>query len=116
MAIGELEDEQDGRRLLARGVHRGVSLQTITAPGVLLTHRLAKRLAALGYDVVALDVQVEPAAGVEAVVGDVRDAKLLQGIFQGADVVFHTASYGMSMREQLHTAIIHAVNVQGEAL
>ncbi|KFM23410.1 Short-chain dehydrogenase/reductase family 42E member 1 [Auxenochlorella protothecoides] len=76
-------------------------------------NRLAKRLAALGYDVVALDVRVEPAAGVEAVVGDVRDAKLLQGIFQGADVVFHTASYGMSMREQLHTVIIHAVNVQG---
>ncbi len=45
--------------------------------------------------------------------GDVRHMESLR-CFQGAAVVFHVASYGMSGRQSLQHRLIQEVNVQGK--
>lgn len=82
-------------------------------------HSLAQALCADGLDVLSLDVQKDPhldGEGPRFVQADVRDVSALKRAFQGADVVFHTASYGMSMSSQLEDDLIYSINVDGAAL
>ncbi len=44
---------------------------------------------------------------------DLRDASSVSSALTGVDTVFHLASYGMSGREMLHTALIRSVNIGG---
>ncbi|KXJ09885.1 Short-chain dehydrogenase/reductase family 42E member 1 [Exaiptasia diaphana] len=45
--------------------------------------------------------------------GSVCEKNDLETVFQGATFVFHSASYGMSGREQLNKDLIEQVNIQG---
>lgn len=77
---------------------------------------LVEALHADGFEVVSLDIQDITAGqrgGVTRIQGDVRDRELLLSAFQGAHIVFHTASYGMSMSAQLQDSLIYAINVIG---
>lgn len=61
--------------------------------GFVGTH-LARRLTALGHEVISLDLKnpQTPVQGVEYVRGDVRDANLLSSLLEGAGVVYHLAA------------------------
>lgn len=82
-------------------------------------HSLAQALCADGMDVLSLDVQKDPhldGEGPQFVQADVRDVGALKRAFKGADIVFHTASYGMSMSSQLEDDLIYSINVDGAVL
>ena len=78
---------------------------------------LGLALAEKGYQVTLVDpnppLDPLPQALVTWVAGDVRIPESLQ-CFQGAAVVFHVASYGMSGRQSLQHRLIQEVNIQGE--
>nr|XP_032830668.1 short-chain dehydrogenase/reductase family 42E member 1 isoform X1 [Petromyzon marinus] len=80
--------------------------------------RLGAALAAQGHRVLLLDLVPPPpsvplAPGIDFRQGDVTDERCLESAFAGADCVFHTASFGMSGREQLKRRRIEDVNVGG---
>lgn len=77
---------------------------------------LGKKLAKEGHEVRLLDIRepvwtLEP--GMTFLQGDMRDYNDVQQAMEGADVVFHMASYGMSGKEQLNRKLIEEVNIGG---
>ncbi|XP_076447537.1 short-chain dehydrogenase/reductase family 42E member 1-like [Babylonia areolata] len=88
----------------------------VTGGGGFAGFSLARKLAEMGHSVVLLDLK-EPVwplkSGMHFVQGDIRNYEDVRNAVQGADVVFHMASYGMSGREQLNKALIEQVNVGG---
>ncbi|KAL7870218.1 hypothetical protein SRHO_G00077150 [Serrasalmus rhombeus] len=88
----------------------------ITGGGGYFGFRLACTLRNESSRILLFDVRPPSAVlpeGVEFVQGDVRDYAQVEKVLQGADCVFHAASYGMSGREQLNKKLIEEVNVQG---
>ncbi|KAG8437472.1 hypothetical protein GDO86_008247 [Hymenochirus boettgeri] len=88
----------------------------VTGGGGYFAHRLGCALQAQGFNVILFDIQnseQEEPNGIQFVQGDVRSLSNLEDTFAGASCVFHTASYGMSGREQLQTQKIQDVNVKG---
>ena len=89
----------------------------ITGGGGFLGFTLAQHVVADGARVTLLDVHppAQPLPdGITFLQGDITDAESVAVAAQGADVVYHVASYGMSANEQLRDpAKIHRINVQG---
>ncbi|NXW00730.1 D42E1 reductase, partial [Fregetta grallaria] len=79
-------------------------------------YKLGCALANAGASVVLYDIH-KPAweipNGVVCIQADVRDYDAIFAACEGADCVFHVASYGMSGREQLHREEIETVNIHG---
>ncbi|CAN2389452.1 3-beta-hydroxy-delta5-steroid dehydrogenase activity, partial [Pristimantis euphronides] len=70
----------------------------------------------MGVNVVLFDVR-KPAQdlpdGIRFVQGDIRSLSAVEEAFTNASCIIHTASYGMSGREQLQTQLTEEVNVKG---
>uniref|UniRef100_W5M277 Short chain dehydrogenase/reductase family 42E, member 1 n=1 Tax=Lepisosteus oculatus TaxID=7918 RepID=W5M277_LEPOC len=88
----------------------------ITGGGGYFGFRLACALHEAGALVTLFDVQPPSEAipdGMAFLRGDVREYLEVEGATRGVGCVFHTASYGMSGREQLDRALIEEVNMRG---
>ncbi|OCT84511.1 hypothetical protein XELAEV_18022664mg [Xenopus laevis] len=88
----------------------------ITGGGGYFGHRLGCTLHEKGVHVILFDIRKpdqELPEGIHFVQGDVRSLSQLEDVVAGASCVFHTASYGMSGKEQLHRQKIEAINVRG---
>uniref|UniRef100_A0A8D2M7E2 3-beta hydroxysteroid dehydrogenase/isomerase domain-containing protein n=1 Tax=Zonotrichia albicollis TaxID=44394 RepID=A0A8D2M7E2_ZONAL len=77
-------------------------------------YKLGCALANIGASVVLCDIHkplwVIPSGT------DIRDYSAVLAVCEGADCVFHVASYGMSGTEQLHKKEIESVNISGTRL
>ncbi|XP_069494596.1 short-chain dehydrogenase/reductase family 42E member 1 isoform X2 [Ambystoma mexicanum] len=84
----------------------------------MLRNRLGVELHEKGVNVILFDVR-QPVQdlpeGVTFVKGDVRCLAEVEEALTGVNCVFHSASYGMSGREQLNRSLIEDVNVKGTA-
>ncbi|KAM3919287.1 short-chain dehydrogenase/reductase family 42E member 1 isoform 2-T2 [Leptodactylus fuscus] len=88
----------------------------ITGGGGYFGHRLGCTLHQMGVNVVLFDVR-KPAEdipnGIQFIQGDIRSLSAVEEAFTNASCIIHTASYGMSGREQLQTQLTEEVNVKG---
>ncbi|KAG9474928.1 short-chain dehydrogenase/reductase family 42E member 1 [Eleutherodactylus coqui] len=88
----------------------------ITGGGGYFGHRLGCTLHQMGFSVVLFDVR-KPAEdlpdGIRFIQGDIRSPSAVEEAFTNASCIIHTASYGMSGREQLQTQLTEEVNVKG---
>uniref|UniRef100_A0A8D0ETA5 Short chain dehydrogenase/reductase family 42E, member 2 n=1 Tax=Strix occidentalis caurina TaxID=311401 RepID=A0A8D0ETA5_STROC len=84
----------------------------VTGGGGYFGYKLGCALANAGASVVLYDIH-KPIWKIPNGVADVRDYDAISAACEGADCVFHVASYGMSGREQLHREEIETVNVHG---
>ncbi|KAL1007471.1 hypothetical protein UPYG_G00087240 [Umbra pygmaea] len=78
--------------------------------------RLACSLHGKGAKVILFDMRqpsLDVPEGIVFLKGDICDYVQVEKAVTGVDCVFHTASYGMSGREQLNRTLIEEVNVQG---
>ena len=93
-----------------------MALWAITGGSGFLGLHLARRLLADGHEVRTLDLEpLDPeltAAGVEPIVGDIRDSAAAQRLARGADVLVHSAA---ALPIQRSGAAIRSVNVDGTA-
>ncbi|NXQ40158.1 D42E1 reductase, partial [Catharus fuscescens] len=91
----------------------------VTGGGGYCGYKLGCALANIGASVVLCDIH-KPLwmipNGVVWIQTDIRDYNAILEAFQGADCVFHVASYGMSGIEQLHKKEIESVNINGTRL
>ncbi|XP_078525496.1 short-chain dehydrogenase/reductase family 42E member 1-like [Lissotriton helveticus] len=90
----------------------------ITGGGGYFGHRLGVALNKKGINVILFDIRKpvhELSAGMTFVEGDVRCLAKLEKVLAGVSCVFHSASYGMSGREQLNRCLIEDVNLTGTA-
>ncbi|XP_066493719.1 short-chain dehydrogenase/reductase family 42E member 1 [Tiliqua scincoides] len=88
----------------------------ITGGGGYFGFRLGCALFKKGLDVILFDISKpvqEMPKEIKFVQGDVRVFSEVEEALQGVTCVFHTASYGMSGREQLNRKHIEDVNVRG---
>ncbi|XP_053556698.1 short-chain dehydrogenase/reductase family 42E member 1 [Bombina bombina] len=88
----------------------------ITGGGGYFGHRLGCTLYQKGFNVILFDVQKpvqEVPEGIRFIQGDVRNLSEQEDMFTDVSCVFHTASYGMSGREQLQRKMIDDINVKG---
>ncbi|KGL81054.1 Putative short-chain dehydrogenase/reductase family 42E member 2, partial [Tinamus guttatus] len=88
----------------------------VTGGGGYFGFKLGCALASSGASVVLYDTNKpiwEIPNGVVCIQADVRDYDAIFAACEGADCVFHVASYGMSGREQLHRKEIETVNIDG---
>ncbi|XP_068764503.1 putative short-chain dehydrogenase/reductase family 42E member 2 isoform X2 [Struthio camelus] len=88
----------------------------VTGGGGYFGYKLGCALANSGASVVLYDINKpiwEIPNGVVCIQADVRDYDAIFAACEGADCVFHVASYGMSGREQLHREEIETVNIDG---
>ncbi|XP_050569819.1 putative short-chain dehydrogenase/reductase family 42E member 2 isoform X2 [Cygnus atratus] len=88
----------------------------VTGGGGYFGYKLGCALASSGASVVLYDINKpiwEIPNGVACIQADVRDYDAIFAACEGADCVFHVASYGMSGREQLHREEIESVNIHG---
>uniref|UniRef100_A0A8B9DQB1 Short chain dehydrogenase/reductase family 42E, member 2 n=1 Tax=Anser cygnoides TaxID=8845 RepID=A0A8B9DQB1_ANSCY len=88
----------------------------VTGGGGYFGYKLGCALASSGASVVLYDINKpiwEIPNGVVCIQADVRDYDAIFAACEGADCVFHVASYGMSGREQLHREEIESVNIHG---
>nr|XP_025971984.1 LOW QUALITY PROTEIN: putative short-chain dehydrogenase/reductase family 42E member 2 [Dromaius novaehollandiae] len=88
----------------------------VTGGGGYFGYKLGCALANSGASVVLYDTNKpiwEIPSGVVCIQADVRDYDAIFAACEGADCVFHVASYGMSGREQLHRKEIETVNIDG---
>ncbi|XP_072205547.1 putative short-chain dehydrogenase/reductase family 42E member 2 [Excalfactoria chinensis] len=88
----------------------------VTGGGGYFGYKLGCALASSGASVVLYDIHKpiwEIPNGVVCIQADVRDYNAIFAACEGADCVFHVASYGMSGREQLHREEIETVNING---
>ncbi|NWQ88393.1 D42E1 reductase, partial [Burhinus bistriatus] len=88
----------------------------VTGGGGYFGYKLGCALANAGASVVLYDIHKpiwEIPNGVMCIQADVRDYDAIFAACEGADCVFHVASYGMSGREQLHREEIETVNING---
>ncbi|XP_021717777.1 short-chain dehydrogenase/reductase family 42E member 1-like [Chenopodium quinoa] len=103
--------------------NEGIEGKTIVVTGGLgfLGASLCLKLVQKGaFEVRSLDVRISSPwssllsqAGVVSILGDITCKKEVEKALQGADCVFHIASYGMSGKEMLRTAQINKVNIDG---
>ncbi|NXK64132.1 D42E1 reductase, partial [Sylvietta virens] len=88
----------------------------VTGGGGYCGYKLGCALANIGASVVLCDIHkplwVIP-NGVVWIQTDIRDYSAILAAFEGADCVFHVASYGMSGIEQWHKKEIETVNING---
>jgi nucleoside-diphosphate-sugar epimerase len=93
-----------------------MALWAITGGSGFLGLHLARRLLAEGHDVRTLDLEPLDAAlanaGVDGIVGDIRDAGAAERLARGADVVVHSAA---ALPIQGSSATIRSINVDGTA-
>ncbi|KAM5137874.1 short-chain dehydrogenase/reductase family 42E member 1 [Mantella aurantiaca] len=87
----------------------------ITGGGGYFGHRLGCRLSEDGIHVVLFDIRKPENLpnGIRFIEGDIRSLSAVEEAFTNASCVIHTASYGMSGREQLQTQLTEEVNVKG---
>ncbi|XP_051488324.1 putative short-chain dehydrogenase/reductase family 42E member 2 isoform X2 [Apus apus] len=88
----------------------------VTGGGGYFGYKLGCALASAGASVVLYDIHKpiwEVPSGVVCIQADVRDYDAIFAACEGADCVFHVASYGMSGREQLHREEIETINIHG---
>ncbi|XP_075045255.1 short-chain dehydrogenase/reductase family 42E member 1 [Mixophyes fleayi] len=88
----------------------------ITGGGGYFGHRLGCQLHQNDVSVVLFDVRkptLEIPDGIRFVQGDIRSLSAVEDALINATCVIHTASYGMSGREQLQTSLTEEVNVKG---
>ncbi|NWX74109.1 D42E1 reductase, partial [Alca torda] len=88
----------------------------VTGGGGYFGYKLGCALAKAGASVVLYDIHKpiwEIPNGIMCIQADVRDYDAIFAACEGADCVFHVASYGMSGREQLHREEIETVNING---
>ncbi|CAH2324040.1 short-chain dehydrogenase reductase family 42E member 1 isoform X1 [Pelobates cultripes] len=88
----------------------------ITGGGGYFGHRLGCKLHQKGVNVILFDIQKPVLAvpeGIRFIQGDIRSTSALENALTDVSCVFHTASYGMSGREQLQTRKIEEINVNG---
>lgn len=80
---------------------------------------LGMELARRGFLPTLLDWTPPPSStsplppGLTFIQADIRDEAALRDAFQGASIVFHVASYGMSGSTQLNWRLVEAINVRG---
>uniref|UniRef100_A0A3Q1FB90 Short chain dehydrogenase/reductase family 42E, member 2 n=1 Tax=Acanthochromis polyacanthus TaxID=80966 RepID=A0A3Q1FB90_9TELE len=99
---------------LGRGASRGKVV--VTGGGGYFGFRLGRQLVGEGLSVVLLDMNKPPGEIPDGAVfyqSDIRDYSSLYKVCEGADCIFHTASYGMSGPEQLRKEQVESVNVGG---
>lgn len=86
------------------------------SPCLFLVCRVGCALHQMGVRVVLFDVR-KPAQdlpdGIQFIQGDIRSLSAVEEAFTNASCIIHTASYGMSGREQLQTQLTEEVNVKG---
>ncbi len=87
----------------------------ITGVGGFIGLRMVERARELGWEVRGVDVDPNGAklaedAGATTVVGDINDGELLEELFEGADIVFHTAAI---VDETGDRDLFYRVNVEG---
>ncbi|NWV34764.1 D42E1 reductase, partial [Grantiella picta] len=88
----------------------------VTGGGGYCGYNLGCALARTGASVVLCDIHEpmwEVPNGVVWIQTDIRDYSAILSVCEGADCVFHVASYGMSGTEQLHKEAIESVNLNG---
>ncbi|KAK2533552.1 putative short-chain dehydrogenase/reductase family 42e member 2 [Columba guinea] len=99
------------------GAVTGRSMRAVvTGGGGYFGYKLGCALANAGASVVLYDVHRpiwEIPNGVVCIQADVRDYDAIFAACEGADCVFHVASYGMSGREQLYREEIETINING---
>ncbi|XP_051996002.1 putative short-chain dehydrogenase/reductase family 42E member 2 [Xyrauchen texanus] len=94
----------------------GVGRVLVTGGAGYFGFRLGRALASQGASVILLDLHKPPwdiPDGAVFYQSDIRDYDALYKICAGVDIIFHTASYGMSGPEQLRRKQIESVNVGG---
>ncbi|XP_078318967.1 short-chain dehydrogenase/reductase family 42E member 1-like [Crassostrea virginica] len=92
------------------------TVHLVTGGGGYPGFNLGRKLAQSGKQVILVDI-IQPRWPLEENMkfiqcNLVQDYEVEEAL-QGADCVYHMASYGMSGREQLNTKLIEAVNIQG---
>ncbi|XP_034566636.1 putative short-chain dehydrogenase/reductase family 42E member 2 [Notolabrus celidotus] len=98
----------------ARGSSAGKVV--VTGGGGYFGFRLGRELASQGMTVILLDMRKPPCEIPDGAIfyqSDIRDYPSLRKVCEGADCIFHTASYGMSGPEQLKKDQVESVNVGG---
>ncbi|NXT44350.1 D42E1 reductase, partial [Pelecanoides urinatrix] len=88
----------------------------VTGGGGYFGYKLGCALASAGASVVLYDIHQpiwEIPNGVVCIQADIRDYDAIFAACEGADCMFHVASYGMSGREQFHREKIETVNIHG---
>ncbi|KTF83934.1 hypothetical protein cypCar_00013958 [Cyprinus carpio] len=103
-----MENSEQGRH--------GASRVLVTGGAGYFGFRLGRALAVQGATVLLLDLHKPPWDIPDGAVFqqiDIRDYDALYKICAGVDVIYHTASYGMSGPEQLKKKQIESVNVCG---
>uniref|UniRef100_A0A672FUK8 Short chain dehydrogenase/reductase family 42E, member 2 n=1 Tax=Salarias fasciatus TaxID=181472 RepID=A0A672FUK8_SALFA len=88
----------------------------VTGGGGYFGFRLVRQLASEGLLVVLLDMNKPPCEIPDGAIfcqGDIRDYSSLYKVCEGADCIFHTASYGMTGPEQLRKEQVESINVGG---
>ncbi|KAM4614060.1 short-chain dehydrogenase/reductase family 42E member 1 isoform 1-T2 [Discoglossus pictus] len=88
----------------------------ITGGGGYFGHRLGCALHQKGVRVILFDVRkpvLDVPEEINFVQGDVCSLSSLEDALTDVSCVFHTASYGMSGREQLQKSLIEEINVKG---
>ncbi|XP_008631900.2 putative short-chain dehydrogenase/reductase family 42E member 2 [Corvus cornix cornix] len=99
------------------GAHNKIHMRAVvTGGGGYCGYKLGCALANIGASVVLCDIH-KPMwlipNGVAWIQTDIRDYNAILAACEGADCVFHVASYGMSGTEQLHKEEIESVNING---
>ncbi|XP_014806857.1 PREDICTED: putative short-chain dehydrogenase/reductase family 42E member 2 [Calidris pugnax] len=100
----------------AGALHEKRMRAVVTGGGGYFGYKLGCALAKAGASVVLYDIHKpiwEVPNGVVCIQADVRDYDAIFAACEGADCVFHVASYGMSGREQLHREEIETINING---
>ncbi|KAF2976735.1 hypothetical protein EK904_009262 [Melospiza melodia maxima] len=102
------------------GILNKINMKAVVTGGAgYCGYRLGCALANIGASVVLCDIHkplwVIP-SGVAWIQTDIRDYSAVLAVCEGADCVFHVASYGMSGTEQLHKKEIESVNISGTRL
>ncbi|XP_048762350.2 short-chain dehydrogenase/reductase family 42E member 1-like isoform X2 [Ostrea edulis] len=91
-------------------------VHVITGGGGYPGFHLGKKLAETGKTVILVDI-IKPRwplhENMSFIKCNIAQGYEAEAALQGADCVYHMASYGMSGREQLNTKVIEAVNVGG---
>ncbi|XP_065125259.1 putative short-chain dehydrogenase/reductase family 42E member 2 [Paramisgurnus dabryanus] len=96
--------------------HNGPGRVLVTGGAGYFGFRLGKALARQGVSVILLDLHKPPwdiPDGAVFYQNDIRDFDALYKVSAGVNVVFHTASYGMSGPEQLRKKQVESINVGG---
>ncbi|KAM7007302.1 putative short-chain dehydrogenase/reductase family 42E member 2 [Passerculus sandwichensis] len=102
------------------GILNKINMKAVVTGGAgYCGYKLGCALANIGASVVLCDIHkplwVIP-SGVAWIQTDIRDYSAVLAVCEGADCVFHVASYGMSGTEQLHKKEIESVNISGTRL